>query len=123
MLADLERAKNETKHLESKKEELILKEKEIERNENERNKQLQHEMQLEETPQSATVQLFKMQSESTAAMSQLINTIIPKKTPLERYKESKAAITALLVAGDISVEVGSQLIQKLDEDLLNANML
>ncbi len=58
-----------------------------------------------------------------AAMSQLINTIIPKKTPLERYKESKAAITALLVAGDISVEVGSQLIQKLDEDLLNANML
>jgi hypothetical protein len=63
MLDDLEWAKNETKHLESKKEELILKEKEIERNENERNKQLQHEMQLEETPQSASVQLFKMQSD------------------------------------------------------------
>jgi hypothetical protein len=58
-----------------------------------------------------------------AAMSQLINTIIPKKTPLERYKESKAAKTALLVAGDISVEVGSQLTQKLDEDLLNATMV
>jgi hypothetical protein len=58
-----------------------------------------------------------------AAMSQLINTIIPKKTPLERYKESKAAITALLVAGDISVEVGSQSTQKLNEDLLNATMV
>jgi hypothetical protein len=56
-------------------------------------------------------------------MSQLINTIIPKKTPLERYKESKAAITALLVAGDISVEVGSQSTQKLNEDLLNATMV
>jgi hypothetical protein len=64
-----------------------------------------------------------MQSESTVAMSQLINSIIPKKTPLEKYKESKAAITAMLVAGDISVEVGSQFIWKLDEDLLNATMI
>ena len=123
MLADLERAKNESKHLELKREELIMREKELERNEIEHSKRLQHEITLEETRQSTQAQLFKMQSESTAAMQQLISSIIPKKTALEKYKESKAAITAMLVAGDISAEVGSQLIRKLDEDLLNATII
>jgi len=51
MLADLKRAKNETKRLELKKEEFILKEKDIECKETEHDKQFQHEMQLEETRQ------------------------------------------------------------------------
>ncbi len=50
-----------------------------------------------------------MQSESTAAMQQLISSIIPKRTPLDKYRESKAAITAILAAGDISADVGAQL--------------
>jgi hypothetical protein len=64
-----------------------------------------------------------MQSKSIAATQQLISSIIPKKISLEKYKESKAAMPAMLVAGDISAEVGSQLIRKLDEDLLNSTMI
>jgi len=51
MLDDLKWAKNETKRLELKKEEFILKEKEIECKETVHDKQFQHEMQLEETRQ------------------------------------------------------------------------
>jgi len=42
-------------------------------------------------------------------------------SPLEKYKESKAAITDMLVAGDMSAE--SQIIRKLDKDLLNTSMI
>ncbi len=62
-----------------------------------------------------------MHSDSTAAFQKLINCINPKMSPLEKYKESKAAITDMLVAGDMSAE--SQIIRKLDKDLLNTSMI
>ncbi len=73
MLAGLEQPKNESKHLELNRDEMIMKEKELEWQENECSKRLQHEITLKETRRSTQAQLFKMQSESTAAMQQFIS--------------------------------------------------
>jgi len=47
-------------------------------------------------------------------MHDTMQIVIPKKTPLDKYKEQKAAIAAMLAAGDISKEVASQFSAKLN---------
>ena len=46
-----------------------------------------------------------------------------KKTPLEKYKEQKSAIAAMLAAGDITVEVSNQLIEELNAELLWSSLI
>jgi hypothetical protein len=40
---------------------------------------------------------------------------------LDKYKEQKAAIAAMLASGDISNDVTTQLMDKLNTELLNSN--
>ena len=89
---------------------------------------------LEEKRQSAQEQLLKMhtesaaamhlmQTESAAAMKELLQSIIPKKSPLDKYREQKSAITAMLAAGEITNEVASQLMDRLNAELLNSPLI
>jgi 6-phosphogluconate dehydrogenase (decarboxylating) len=84
---------------------------------------MEAELRLEEKQQSAQEHLFKMQAESAAAMNQLLQTVLPKKSTLEKFWEQKAAITAMLAAGEITNEVASQLMEKLDTKLLNSHLI
>jgi hypothetical protein len=63
------------------------------------------------------------QAESSAAMKAMIQTVIPKKSLLDKYKEQKAAIAAMLASGDISNDVTTQLMDKLNTELLNSNLI
>jgi hypothetical protein len=40
----------------------------------------------------AAAAMQAMQAESAAMMKAMVQTVIPKKTPLDKYKENKAAI-------------------------------
>jgi hypothetical protein len=60
---------------------------------------------------------------SNAAMHELMQSFIPKKSPLEKYREQKAAISAMLAAGDITGDVANQLIEKLNNELLSSNLI
>jgi hypothetical protein len=42
---------------------------------------------------------------------------------LEKYWEQKAAIAAMLAAGDITADVANQLIEKLNTELLSSNLI
>jgi hypothetical protein len=56
-------------------------------------------------------------------MHQMVASILPKKTPLEKYREQKASIAAMLAAGEINAQVAQQLTDKLNSDLLNSNLI
>jgi hypothetical protein len=64
-----------------------------------------------------------MHTEANAAMHELMQSFIPKKSPLEKYREQKAAISAMLAAGDITGDVANQLIEKLNNELLSSNLI
>jgi len=49
MLTDLERAKNENKHLQLKREQLMLKEQELERQDAERSRKMEFDQRIEES--------------------------------------------------------------------------
>jgi hypothetical protein len=49
--------------------------------------------------------------------------LMPKKSPLDKYKEQKAAIAAMTDAGDITPDVAKQLLDKLNADLLHSNLI
>jgi hypothetical protein len=48
---------------------------------------------------------------------------ITNKSPLEKYKEQKAAIAAMLAAGDIPDHVAALLMEKLNTELLSATLI
>jgi hypothetical protein len=56
-------------------------------------------------------------------MHELMQSFIPKKTPLEKYREQKGAISAMLTAGDITADVANQLIDKRNTELLSSNLI
>jgi len=56
-------------------------------------------------------------------MKELLQSDILKKSPLDKYREQKSAITAMLAAGDIMNEVASQLMDKLNTELLNSHLI
>ena len=64
-----------------------------------------------------------MQTESAAAIKELLLSVLPKKSPLEKIWEQKAAITAMLAEGEITNEVASQLMDKLNTELLNSHLI
>ena len=111
-LADCKRADNELEMIKLRKEEMSIKKVERERADT-----------LEEKRQSAQEQLLKMHTESAAAMKELLQSIIPKKSPLDKYREQKSAITAMLAAGEITNEVASQLMDRLNAELLNSPLI
>ena len=67
--------------------------------------------------------MLKVQNETTVAMSQLIERVIPKKNAIEKYKESKASINAMVASGEMSDEVTHQLLKKLDNDLIKSSII
>jgi hypothetical protein len=121
-LADCKRADNELEMIKLRKEELNIKKAEQERADIERTTRMDAELKLEETRQSTQQHLFKMQTEATAAMQEMLQSFIPKKSPLEKFREQKAAITGMLAAGEISNEVASQLMDELNSELLNSSL-
>jgi hypothetical protein len=76
------------------------------------------QMQLDTT---AAIQ--QMQSDTTAAMKEMLQTVLPKKSALEKFREQKAAITVLLASGDITSDIASQLMDKLNSELLNSSLI
>ncbi len=64
-----------------------------------------------------------MQTEAAAAMQQMLQIVIPKKSPLEKFREQKATITDMLAAGEIFNEVASQLMDKLNTELLKSHLI
>ncbi len=110
-LADVKRADNEKSLISLREKEMNLKLVEQERAD-----------KLEEKRQATQEQLLKMQTEAAAAMNEIVHNII-KKSPLDKYREQKASIAAMLAAGDISSEVANQLMEKLNADLLSANLI
>jgi hypothetical protein len=67
--------------------------------------------------------MIKMQIDATTAMHQIVTSILPKKSPLEKYKEQKATIANMLSAGEITPEVANQLIEKLNNELFTSNLM
>jgi len=56
-------------------------------------------------------QLLRMQAETTARMHGMMQILIPKKSPLDKYKKQKLAFTAMLAAKDISNDAHFSLVQ------------
>jgi hypothetical protein len=48
---------------------------------------------------------------------------MPQKTPLDKYRDRKASIAAMLAAGDITADVSKQLMTKLESELLDSNLI
>jgi hypothetical protein len=122
-LADCKRADNEMEMIKLRKEEMAIKKAECERAEIERSTRMEAEMKLEEKRLSTQEHLFQMQADAAAAMQAMLQTVIPKKSPLEKFREQKASIAAMLAAGEISAEVANQLMDKLNTELLNSNLI
>jgi hypothetical protein len=85
-------------------------------------KQQEQATKLQETKQAAQIQLMKMHTDTTAAMHNAVQKLT-NKSPLEKYKEKKAAIAAMLAAGDIPDHVTAQLMEKLNAELLGATLI
>ncbi len=129
-LADCKRAENENvmillkgKELELKKEEMDIKREEKARKDIEKSNRLQYELNLETTRQSTQQQMFKFHSKAAAAMQQMLTSVLPQKTLLEKYRERKASIAVMLSAGDITADVAKSLMEKLDLELLQSNLI
>jgi hypothetical protein len=122
-LADNKRLDNEKSMIKLKEIEFNQKAMEAELAQREKSSRLELELKLEEKRVSGQEQLLKMHTEANAAMHELMQSFIPKKSPLEKYREQKAAITAMLAAGDITGDVANQLIEKLNNELLSSNLI
>jgi hypothetical protein len=110
-LADVKRADNEKNLISLREKEMNLRLVEQERAD-----------KLEGKQQAMQEQPLKMQTEAAAAMHEIVHNII-KNSPLDKYREQKASIAAMLAAGDISSEVASQLMEKLNADLISTKLI
>jgi len=119
-LAYCKHADNEIEMIRLWKVDMSIKKAERERDDLKRATRMEAELRLEKKRQSAQEYVFQMQAdaasamqamqaESAAAMKAMIHTVIPKKLPLDKYKEQKATIAAMPVSGDISNDVATQL--------------
>jgi hypothetical protein len=64
-----------------------------------------------------------MQSDASAVMQQMLTSVMPQKTPLDKYHDRRASIAAMLAAGDITADVAKQLMTKLESELLDSNLI
>jgi len=122
-LADCKRADNELEMIKLRKEEMSIKKVERERADTLEEKRQSAQEQLLKMHTESAAAMHLMQTESAAAMKELLQSIIPKKSPLDKYREQKSAITAMLVAGEITNEVASQLMDRLNAELLNSPLI
>jgi hypothetical protein len=67
--------------------------------------------------------LLKFQADANAATQQMMKDLMPKKSPLGKYKEQKVANVAMTDAGDITLDIVKQLIDKLNANLLISNLI
>jgi hypothetical protein len=99
-----------------------------------REKKLDMEIHLEQSRSLAMQALADAGRENTATMKEilasnnasmkdLITSIAPKKTQLDIYLERKATIAAMIASQQVSNELGESLLRKLDEELLNSNLM
>jgi hypothetical protein len=122
-LADIKRQDNERLMLSLKEKELDICLQEQQHSYKEKASRLDLELKLKAQRFTNQEQMFKIQANGMAAMQQIVTHIIPKKSPLDNYNEHKAAIAAMLAAGDISVEVANELIGKLNNELFSSNLM
>ncbi len=71
---------------------------------------------LVDKQQSQQDHLLKFQADANAAMHQMMKDLMPKKSPLDKYKEQNVAFVAGTNVGDITPDVASS-------DLLNSNLI
>jgi hypothetical protein len=121
-LADIKRQDNEKVMLAIREREMNLQVQEQERAGAEKNARLELDLKLGAQQFSSQEQMIKMQIDATTAMHQMVTSILPKKSPLEKYKEQKASIATLLSAGDITSEVANQLFEK-NNDLFTSSLM
>ena len=76
-----------------RKEEMTIKA-ERERADIERSTRMEAELKLEEKRQSAQEHLFQMQTDTAAAMQAMLQTVIPKKSPLEKFREQISLLSS-----------------------------
>jgi hypothetical protein len=99
-----------------------------------REKKLDMEIHLEQSRSLAMQALADAGRENTATMKEilasnnasmkdLITSIAQKKTQLDIYLERKATIAAMIPSQQVSNELGESLLRKLDEELLNSNLM
>ena len=93
-LADCKRADNEMEMIKLRKEEMTIKKAERERADIERSTRMEAELKLEEKRQSAQEHLFQMQADTAAAMQAMLQTVIPKKSPLEKFREQISLLSS-----------------------------
>jgi signal recognition particle GTPase len=122
-LADIKRHGNERLMLSLKEKELDMHLQKQHRSDAEKAYHLDLELKLEAQRFTNQEQIYKMQVDRMAAMQQIVTSVIPKKSPLDNYKKRKAAMAAMLAAGDISIEVANQLIEKLNNELFSSNLI
>ena len=111
-LADVNRADNERSMISIRQKEIELKLLELDQAD-----------KLEDKWQSQQDQLMKFHTDASVAMHQMMKNLMPKKSPLDEYKEQKAAIVAMTDAGDITLDTAKQLLDKLNDDLLHSNLI
>jgi acyl-homoserine lactone acylase PvdQ len=102
---------------------LELRRQEKAREDDEKANRLQLEIQLENTHQTTQQQMFKMQSDASAVMQQILTSVMLQKAPLDKYRDRKASIAAMLAAGDITANVAKQLMTKLASELLDSSLI
>jgi len=122
-LADIKRQDNEKAILVIREREMILRAQEQERADAEKHVRLELDLKLEAQRFSSQEQMIKIQIDATTAMHQIVTSILPKKSPLEKYKEQKATSANMLSAGEITPEVANQLIEKLNNELFTSNLM
>jgi hypothetical protein len=89
MMADLEQIKNENKHLDLKREELRLRETEMDQQETECTKLMEYQQMITQSRNDA----MKIQNEATQAMMQLINHVLLKKHQLKNVRRVRQPST------------------------------
>lgn len=72
-----------------------LKRQEKVREDGEKAKYLQLEIKLENTLKTTQQKMFKMQSNTTAVMQQVLTSVLSQTIPLDKYQEFWASIAAM----------------------------
>jgi hypothetical protein len=85
--------------------------------------ELKMEEKLFKMQTESAAAMHLMQTESAAAIKELLLSVLPKTSPFQKFWEQKAAITAMLAAGEIMNEVASQFMDKLNTELLNSHLI
>jgi len=53
----------------------------------------------------------------------MLTSLLPQKTPLDKYNEQKASISTMMAAGDTTADVAKKLMNQLELELLHITLI